>query len=113
MTKQLVRLPIVKTKQDRVEITTNYNKITIERTNGKLSRKNAYLLKLLKDIKNDNIEIEFGSNSIINSKFTSDFEYEELADNLSRISNPKYEIIFNRKELQEGNRYDGYWWGFL
>jgi hypothetical protein len=101
MTKQLVRLPIVKTKEDRVEITTNYNKITIERTNGKLSRKNAYLLKLLKDIKNDQIEIEFGSNSIVNSNFTSDFEYEELADSLSRISNPKYEIMFNRKELQE------------
>ena len=101
LTKQLVRLPIVKTKPDRVEITTNYNKITIERTNGKLSRQNAYLLKILKDIKNDKIEIEFGSNNIINNAFRSDFEYEELAGEISRIKNPKYEVIFSRPELKE------------
>ena len=101
LTKQLVRLPIVKTKPDRVEITTNYNKITIERTNGKLSRRNSYLMKILKDIKNDKIIIEFGSNNIINDAYKSDFEYEELAGDISRIKNPKYEVIFNRKELKE------------
>ena len=43
--KQLIRLPIVKIKPNTVEITTNFNKMTIERTNGKMSRKNLYLLK--------------------------------------------------------------------
>lgn len=102
MIKQLVRLPIVKTKPDRVEITTNYNKITLERTTGNLSRKNAYLLKTLKDYKdNPAVTIVFGSNSIINNSYKNDFEYEELADEITSISTPKYDLIFNRKTLEE------------
>jgi len=102
LTKQLIRLPIVKTKPDRVEITTNYNKITVERTNGKLSRKNAYLLKMFADFKsNSNIEIEYGSNGIVNSNYSSNFEYEELADSISSIKTAKYHAIFNRKEIQK------------
>jgi len=100
--KQLSRLPIVKTKQDRVEITTNYNKITIERTNGKLSRKNAYLLKILNEYKNNPaIKITYGSNSIINDSYDSDFEFEEIADTITYIETPKYKFIFNRKEMEE------------
>ena len=67
--KQLIRLPIVKTKSDRVEITTNYNKMTIERTSGNLSRKNAYILRKLKNMKdNPAFTIEYGGNSVGNAK---------------------------------------------
>ena len=102
--KQLIRLPIVKIKPNTVEITTNFNKMTIERTNGKMSRKNLYLLKKLKEVQeNPAIKIVYGSNSIVNSKmeYANDFEYEELADSLSRITTPKYDIIFNRDIIQE------------
>jgi hypothetical protein len=102
LVKQLARLPIVKTKPDRVEITTNYNKITIERTNGKLSRRNSYLLKILKEVKNNpNVTINLGSNNIVNANYKNDFEYEELAGDLTSIITPKYEIMFNRKDLEE------------
>jgi hypothetical protein len=102
MTKQLIRLPIVKTKSDRVEITTNFNKVTVERTNGKLSRKNAYLLKMMEEYKNHpTISIEFGQNGIINSDYTNDFEYEELADSISTITSPSYKLIFNRRDMAE------------
>lgn len=102
LTKQLVRLPIVKTKPERVEITTNYNKITIERTNGKLSRRNAYLLKILKEYKNNKaVDITLGSNSIINANYNNDFEFDELAGEISLIETPKYELIFNRKDMEE------------
>ena len=102
MTKQLIRLPIVKTKPDRVEITTNFNKVTVERTNGKLSRKNAYLLKMMDDYKNHpTISIEYGQNGIINSDYRNDFEYEELADSISVITTPNYKLILNRKEMAE------------
>jgi hypothetical protein len=101
LTKQLFRLPIVKTKPERVEITTNLNKITIERTNGKLSRKNAYLLKLLQDYKNNsNFTIEYGSNGITNSNFKSHFEYEELGNDITSIESVKYKLYFNREEIQ-------------
>jgi hypothetical protein len=100
--KQLLRLPIVKTKEDRVEITTNYNKLTIERTGGKISRKNAYLLKILGEAKaNKNVEIVYGSNLVTNSNYENDFEYEELSGNVSYIRSVKYDVIFNREEIQQ------------
>jgi hypothetical protein len=102
LTKQLFRLPIVKTKPDRVEITTNFNKITIERSGGKISRKNAYILKLLEDYKlNPNFKIEYGANGISNSNFTNDFEYEELSEEITSIETIKYKIYFNREEMQK------------
>jgi hypothetical protein len=102
LTKQLIRLPIVKTKADRVEITTNYNKVTVERTSGKLSRKNAYLLKILKDYKGDtNVEVLYGSNEIANNEFSNDFEYEELSSEVSAIRTAKYELLFNRENLND------------
>ena len=102
ITKQLLRLPIVKTKADRVEITSAFNKITCERTSGKLSRKNAYLLKILKNFeKNDNFEIVYGINGIDNETFLNDFEYEELANSVTMIKNIKYVALFNRKEIKK------------
>lgn len=99
--KQLVRLPIVKTKNDRVEITTNYQKMTLERTNGNLSRKNMYLLKLLKGSTNKAYQIEYGDNSITNAKmgYNNDFEYEELASYISKVTTPQYTLIFNRDAI--------------
>ena len=102
--KQLIRLPIVKTKSDRVEITTNYNKITVERTNGKLSRKNAYILKKLKEIKeNPGFEIEYGDNSVVNAQmgYSNDFEYEELASSINKIKTGKYTLLFNRDYMRD------------
>jgi hypothetical protein len=102
MTKQLFRLPIVKTKPDRVEITTNFNKVTIERTNGKVSRKNAYFLKLIEDYKNNpNFKIEYGANGIANSNFKSDFEYEELGESLTSIETVRYVVLFNRDDMKK------------
>jgi len=104
LSKQITRLPIVKTKADRVEITTSFNKMTIERSTGKLSRKNSYLFKVLKNIKlNPNITVEYGSNGIVNSntKYDNDFEYEEISDSITRITAPGYFLNFNREDLEE------------
>lgn len=100
--KQMIRLPITKVKEDRVEITTNFNKMTIERTSGKLSRKNQYFLKRLEDVKmNPAFEINYGTNVVVNSNkiYNNDFEYEELAASLTSIKTPKYNIIFNRDDM--------------
>lgn len=101
--KQLVRLPIVKTKPDRVELTSNYAKMTIERSSGKVSRKIAYMLKRLKEIgEQPTIKIEYGDNSIVNGKlgYINDFEYEEIGANINSIVTPKYNLIFNRDNMQ-------------
>lgn len=108
--KQLVRLPIVKTKADRVEITTNYNKMTLERTSGKLFRENIYLLKKLKEMKeNPAVEILYGYNDNVNSArpesgrkvYSSDFQYEELGMYISHIKTPKYYVCFNRATMDD------------
>lgn len=101
--KQFVRLPIVKTKSDRVELTTNFAKMTIERTSGKVSRKVAYMMKRLKEVgENPNLKIEYGDNSIANGKlgYINDFEYEEIGSNINSIVSPKYRLHFNRDNMR-------------
>lgn len=100
--KQLARLPIVKTKPDRVEITTSFNKMTIERSSGKVSRKNAYLQKILKKYESDsNVKIIYGSNELINNSFNNNYEYEELASFLTSIENNVYHLNFNRENIRD------------
>ena len=102
--KQMVRLPIVKTTPNRVELTSNYAKMTIERTSGKLSRRNSYLLRKLKEVENNKaFEIEYGDNSVVNSKlgYSNDFEYEELASTILKIKSGKYYLCFNRDDMQD------------
>ena len=99
--KQLIRLPIVKTKENTVEITTNFNKITITRTNGKISRRNAYLKKILVQYKeNPAYNIEYGYNVELNSNYNNDFEYDELSGFLNKLSCLKAEINTNRKDVE-------------
>lgn len=102
--KQLIRLPIVKVKNDRVEMTTNYNKLTIERTNGKLSRRNAYLLKKMKDYAgNKAYNIVYGYNAIANgsTNYVNDYEYEELGNNITYLESMKYKLIFNHALMDD------------
>lgn len=99
--KQMIRLPIVKTKSDRVEITASYQKMTIERRGSKVSRRNAYLMKILKAYDNPKVKVTQGDNSLINSSYKSDFEYEELSASLSKIESINITAIFNRQIMQE------------
>ena len=97
--KQLFHMPITKTKNDRVEITTNFQKIMMERSGNKVSRLNQYILKILKN-NASKITVEYGDNSIANSEYTSDFEYEELGTSYSKIIIGAYELYFNRAKME-------------
>lgn len=107
MLKQLVRLPIVKTKNNRVEIATNfYSKITIERTTGKVYRENAYLIKLLNQVRDLNeIEIVDADTSKINLEFNntyntkSNLQFDELSSYYESISNKNICVLFNREDF--------------
>ena len=110
--KQMVRLPIVKTKSDRVEITTGYQKMTVSRVGSKVSRRNAYLLKLIKSY-NGLAKISYGDNGIINNKFNNDFEYEELSTYISSIVSPDYKVFFNRQTIEAEMDAMDYSEGFL
>jgi hypothetical protein len=66
--KQMFRLPVVKTDTDTVEILSNFQKITCFRTGGKISRRNAYLKKVLNEYKaNPHITIMYGDNATLDS----------------------------------------------
>lgn len=100
--KQLCRLPIVKTKMDAVEINTNFNKITVTRTAGKVSRKNAYLKKLLELYKkNPAFTIVFANNYELNSNYANDFDYDELSMFLGVIKTMLYEINTDRSDVEK------------
>lgn len=99
--KQICRLPIVKTKDNRVEITTNFNKMTCERTNGKTSRRNVALKKMLTEYKgNPAYRIEYGYNAGVISEYKNDFEFEETATFLSRLMSNQYTINTNRPDVE-------------
>ena len=98
--KQILRLPIIKTKYNRVEITTNYNKMTIERSTGNLSRRNQYLLKIIAGFKaNPDVNIVYGDNAAVNFGTPADFEWEELSSSLTSLIKPPYKILFNIKDI--------------
>lgn len=97
--KQLFRLPITKIAKDTVEVTSNFNKITVERSTGKISRKLSYMLKKLREVgENKLIEIDYGDNTLVNSKlgYFNDFSYEEVGGSINSIKTLKYKTIFNR-----------------
>jgi hypothetical protein len=99
--KQILRLPIIKTKYNRVEITTNYNKMTVERTTGNLSRRNQYLLKILNNFKaNPAVKIVYGDNAAVNFGNPADFEWEELSSDLTSLTASPYKLLFNIKDLK-------------
>lgn len=97
MTKQMTRLPICKTKEDRVEITTNFNKMIIERSGGKISRKNSYIVKILKSMKGSSeVDVAYNNCAVVNAEYTNDFEFEELSTTVMSITTEEYRVMLSR-----------------
>ena len=106
--KQLMLLPIVKTKPDTVQISTNYNKLFVTRFGDKLNDGTINIKKLLfsGDIKehiNKDSGFMFKLGNVIkeNKGFAASLEYGELAKNLMFIEDNIYEINFNLKEINK------------
>lgn len=101
--KQITRLPIVKTKADTVEITTNYKKMICTRTSGKVSRGNTRLRKLLRNFSGPGVTVEYGNNSNINAtgNYSDSPDFDELAEEIVRIATPVYEILTNRADTEK------------
>lgn len=105
--KQLMLLPIVKTKPDTVQISTNYNKLFITRFGSKLNDGTENIKKLLftPDIKNfikegSGFNFKVGNVSIFNKGFAASLEFGELSKNIISIENDIYKINFNLSELK-------------
>jgi len=105
--KQLTLLPVVKTKPDKVMLSSNYNKYFIQRYGEILTRNMSVLNKIISlSMKNSRFRIFNGDNSAINSDFLTTIEYDVLAKKYSRfelcgankVVNKLY--IFDQKALR-------------
>jgi hypothetical protein len=103
--KQILLLPIVKTKPDTVQITTNYNKFFVMRFGAKLSHKIEKLKKLFAmnleeyRIQGKKFQINLGNALTINSNYETTLEYSELSSFVLNIKNDNYNLIFSQSDI--------------
>lgn len=105
--KQITFLPIVKLGPDKVQVTTNYNKVFIERFGRKRSEKLDYLKKLFTTVnlnahKNSNAktDIKLGNSLKINSKYITSIEYNDISEYLLELNIADYHLLFNQDEIK-------------
>lgn len=98
--KQLFMKPIVKLNSDQVRICSNYSRLFLYRYGTKLSAK---MEKFKKAISNNisGVSVGHGDSSLINNKYKSILEYDELAKSLLQIKTPKFEILFNQDDVHK------------
>lgn len=94
---QLLMKPIIKTKEDEVQIVTNYNKIFLRRYGAKLSKKTEKLRKTFLEAPN----VKRGNNSQVNSKYMTTIEYDDISRNFTYIKVGACEIYFKQQTVNE------------
>lgn len=95
--KQLLLKPIVKTKEDEVQVVTNYNKIFLRRYGAKLSSKTEKLRKTMLDSK----DVKRGNNRLVNSQYLTTIEYDELGKTFTSIKAGNFEALFSQQAALE------------
>ncbi|MGL5745607.1 MAG: hypothetical protein ACRCXX_10715, partial [Cetobacterium sp.] len=105
MNKQLLLLPITKTKPNTVIVTTNYNKLTMERVGANVSPGLEKLKKLLALFKQPGLTVKIGSNRHLNTNYMRSIEYDELAARFMTIKainkNGNLYLNFNIDKMYE------------
>ena len=101
--KQDFPIPVLKIDKKKVILTSNYNKITVERYDTRSLVEINMMMKVIKtatDDKGYNKYIKSGSSVNTNSRFVSTIEYDEYAKQWYSFINEdaKCEIYFNRQQ---------------
>ena len=102
--KMFVMLPIVKTKPNEVWITTDYNKLIIERFGRKINSQVDYLGRVIEklDFRNyPGLSYRRGNSLTVNGKYQTSLEYSELSQRILSLSLPNYTFVFNQKLLRD------------
>ena len=99
--KQNLLYPVVKTSSNIVQLTTNYNKMFIERVGTKSLSSIERLKIVLK--KNDEFKkyFTFGNSLSINNKYITTIEYDELSKIIINFKKGKCVLLFNQHDAQE------------
>lgn len=99
--KQNLLYPVVKTSENIVQLTTNYNKMFIERVGTKslssIERLKATLAK------SDKLEshFTFGNALSINNAYVTTIEYDEISRVITKYKNGKMQLFFDQNEAHE------------
>lgn len=104
--KQLTLKPIVKTREDIVQISSNYNKIFVYRYGQKISPVMERLKKAIIEYdKKKNVNVKYGNNKLANVKYRTTMEYDDLGTTFMSIeikdTNSVFEIHFNQDNVHE------------
>lgn len=91
--------PLVKDTPNAVIITTNYNKITVERTSSKSLGEVEKIFSLVKKFSKDSDVFISGNSEKSNMKYISSFEYDELSRNIFRYKSGDTELFFSRQYI--------------
>ena len=109
MKKQIIFLPVVKVGPDIVWLTSQFNKLYIERVDYTTSRAAHILKYLIYDVlnKNENVKIEIGSAKDENDEFLTSIEYSIFSDKILSITlfpeDDKKKIFFSFAQKQLRN----------
>lgn len=100
--KQDFPIPILKVSPKKIIITTNYNKITVERYDTRSLVDVTAFSKTIAQLtdKFNKKYIDVGCNAVSNSSYISTIEYDEYAKKWHAFRNPEtgIEVLFNRSE---------------
>ena len=99
---QVIPLPVTKVSPDEVQISSNYKKVFIRRFGKNVSPKSVKFNKLISDIDNRILSIEYGNNVKLNSSYMTTIEYDDLSQKYNKfiLKNHNIEIFFNQKEIR-------------
>lgn len=92
--------PLVKDTPDTVIMTTNFNKVTIDRTSSKSFSSVERIFSLLKKT-GDTKMFTAGDSSQPNTKFISSLEYDEISRRIFKFTSDHCELYFSRQYLKE------------
>lgn len=100
---QCIPFPITKTLSDRVQVTTQYNKILLNRFGSDINRSTTALRKLLFSLPQTKIKIHIGSNTLINAQYNTTIEYDFISKEINtiEIKNTGLIIYFNQDLIRE------------
>lgn len=110
--KQLVGLPVIKTGPDEVQIVTNYNKLWLTRIGTRFNPNMERFKKILSDPEKrpekTSITVYKGDNSVINQKYLTCLEYDDLAKRYNKIIINDCTFVFSVDMLKEelGGKYE-------
>lgn len=100
---QIIPLPVTKVSKDEVQVSSNYNKIFINRFGKNVSSKVAKFHKFISEADPKIIRYETGNNIQNNTEYMTTIEYDELSSKYNKIELRRNNITlyFNQEEIQK------------